>query len=135
MASPAVDNDFQLGTTLGGKQTLRVIGIPNPHPIWRGSVSSVKLGDNSARLLGAPVVEWHWGFLTQAQRDILRTYCPGASALVYITTPTTENVAAVPNAGVAYSGQMIWPAPDVAEDPATGRRLEFKLIIRQLIPT
>lgn len=134
MANPAADTDFKIGTTLGGQVTLASLGISQPHPIWRGAVTSIKLGDNSARLLGAPVVEWDWGFITAAQRDALRTFCPGASAAVFITTPTTENISSVQNASVQYSAMMIWPAPDTPEDPQTGRRLNFKLTFRQLVP-
>lgn|SRR5574341_2194384 len=133
MSNPALDTDFKIGTTLVGMVTLASLGIPNPHPIWRGGVTSVKLGDHSARILGLPVLDWEWGFLGQTQRDALRTYCPGASAQVFIQTPTTENVASVPNASKPYQCQMIWPAPDNPEDPQTGRRLSFRVIFRGMV--
>ena len=135
MANPAIDTDFMIGTTEGGKVTLRSLGITNPHPIWRSGVTSIKLGDGSARVLGLAIVEWNFGFLQQAQRDVLRTYCTGASAHLFITTTTTEKIGGVENAAVAYEGECIWPAPDRPEDPQTGRRLEFVLTFRQLIPT
>ena len=136
MANPATNNDFQIASKasgVGGLVTLASLGIPNPHPIYRTGVQTVKLGDNSARVLGAPIVEWHWGFTQQSWRDTLRTYCTGASADVFIVTPTTENVSSVPNASQRFECQMIWPAPDKPEDPQTGRRLEFALIFRQLV--
>jgi hypothetical protein len=136
MANPALSTDFKIATYAagtGGLVTLKSLGIPNPHPIWKPGVQSIKLGDNSARTLGSPVVEWHWGFLQQAQRDMLRTYCTGASASVYIVTTTTENVSSVPNVSKTYLAQMIWPAPNTPEDPQTGRRLEFMILFRQLV--
>lgn len=132
MANPAVDTDFKIGTTSGGKVTLASLSIPNPHPVWKDAVSKVKLGNNAARYLGAPVLEWHWGFLTAAQRDTLRTYCTGASADVFITTPTTNKSGGVSNVAVNYEAQMWWPSPETPEDPQTGRRLEFVLTFKQL---
>ena len=134
MANPATDLDFKIGTTIGGEVTLASLGIVNPHPIWHQGVQTVKLGDNSGRLLGAQFVEWAWGFLSQASRDVLRaSYCPGASALIVIVTPTTEKVAGVPNASARYQGQVWWPAPNTPEDPQAGRRVQFSLTIKQLI--
>src|SRR5271157_4523519 len=136
MSNPALNTDFQIATFAGGVGalvTLASLGVSNPHPVWLASVSRAKLGDNSARLLGAPTVQWQWGFISQAARDQLRTFCTGASAPVIIITPTTETITAVPNASQRYSCQMIWPAPDTAEDPQTGRRLQFNIIFRQLI--
>jgi hypothetical protein len=136
MSNPAIDTDFQIAPYASGTAglvTLASILIPNPFPVYKTGVNSIKLGDNSARTLGAPVVIWQWGFITQAQRDILRAYCPGASAQVYIITPTTENVSSVPNASQRYQGVMIWPAPNTPEAPQAGRRLEFAIQFRQLV--
>ena len=69
MANPTTDTDFKIATYASGTGalvTLKSLGIPNPHPIYKTAVSMMSLGDNSARLLGAPVVTWHWGFLTAA---------------------------------------------------------------------
>jgi hypothetical protein len=136
MANPAVDADFQIATLaagVGGLVTLRSLGIPNPHPIWKPGVASIDLGDNSARIMGAPAVGWGWGFISQSARDALRTFCTGASAPVIIVTPTTETVSTVPNASARYSCQMIWPAPNTPENPQAGRRLEFLVLYRQLV--
>jgi hypothetical protein len=133
VASPATDNDFQVSIDGVTFVTLRSLGVPNPHPIWHPGVVAVKLGDNSIRILGSAWVEWRWGFLSQAARDALRTYCSGGSAFVYIITPTTENVGGVPNASKGYNAQMVWPAPDAPEDPQAGRRMDFTIIFRQMV--
>ena len=136
MANPTVDTDFKIATFaagVGALVTLASLGIPKPFPIYKTGVSTVKLGDNSARTLGSPMVVWQWGFLTAAQRDTLRTYCPGASASVYIVTPTTEKISSVSNAAQTFLCQMIWPAPDNPEAPQAGRRLEFPIVFRQLV--
>ena len=133
MANPAVDADFQIGTVLGYLDLLHDLGIPNPHPVWKASQDKVVLGDNSIRLLGYPQVAWEWGFLSQEQRDILRTYCTGGSSNVYIVTPTTEKSGGVSNVSVEYQAIMVWPAPEAPEDPQTGRRVQFVITFKQLI--
>jgi len=136
MTNPSIDTDYQIATYadgVGALVTLKSLGISNPHPLWYPAVSKVKLGNNSARLLGAPYVEWRWGYMQSGERDILRTYCKNASALVYIWTPTTEKVSGVSNAAARYQAQMIWPAPEMPEDPQTGRRVQFSIIFRQLV--
>lgn len=136
MSNPALDTDFQLGTTpgyAGDMATLRSLGIPNPKPIWTPGVTTVTLGDNSKRVLGAPTLIWRWGFLSQVARDALRTFCTGGSALVYIITPTTETVSTVPNAPKTYYCQMWWPSPDNPEAPEAGRRMDFSVTFRQLV--
>jgi len=133
MANPAVDTDFEIGTTSGSKATLASLGVPNPHPVWKDAQSKAKLGNNAARYLGSPQVEWQWGFLTAAQRDTLRTYCTGASADVFITTPTTNASGGISNVAVAYEAQMWWPSPEQPEDPMSGRRLNFVIVFKQLV--
>ena len=136
MANPATNDDFKIATLasgVGGLVTLASLNIPNPLPIWSPGVSAVDLGDNSSRTLGSPTVTWHWGFISAACRDILRAYCPGASADVFITTPTTEKVTGVSNASARYECQMVWPAPTTPESPVAGRRLEFSIVFRQLV--
>ena len=133
MANPATNEDFMIGTTLESMVTLASLGIPNPHPIYGQGVQSIKLGNNSARTIGAPVLIWAWGFITQAQRDTLRTYITGASAALYIRSVTTEVVDDEPNGAQDFLAQSWWPSPNTPEDPQTGRRLEFQIIHRQLV--
>ena len=136
MSSPAVDTDFKIATYssgIAGLVTLRSLGIPNPRPVWIPGITSVKLGDNSARNVGSPSVMWQWGFISQSNRDLLRAYCTGASAKVYIITPTVEKVSTVSNYAQRYLAMMIWPAPSRPENPMAGRRMEFSLVFRQLV--
>ncbi len=136
MANPAVDIDFRIATLdagLGALATLASLGIPNPRPIYLPGVESIDLGNYGVRIMGAPYLTWTWGFLSQTNRDILRTYCPGGSADVYITSITTENIGSVPNAAQDFLSKMIWPPPSSPESPQAGRRLEFSLVFRQLV--
>lgn len=136
MSNPTTNNDFKIATFaagVAGLVTLQSLGIPNPFPAYRPGATTVKLGDNSARTLGSPNVVWQWGFLTAAQRDTLRTYCTGASADVFIVSPTTEKISSVSNAAQTFQAKMIWPAPDAPEMPQAGRRLEVAIMFRQLV--
>lgn len=133
MANPASNDDFKIGTTLGGIVTLASLGITNPHPIYGTGVQSIKLGNNAARTIGRPVLLWAWGFISQQERDTLRTYIPGASAQLYVRSVTTEKISSVPNAAQTFLSQAWWPAPNQPEDPQAGRRLEFVITFRQLV--
>ena len=136
MANPATNNEFKIASQAGGVAglaTLASLGIPNPHPIYRTGVSKAKLGNNAARVLGAPTVEWHWGFLQAAQRNTLRAYCTGGSADVFIHTVTVDEISGVSNVAQTFECQMWWPDPEQPEDPQTGRRLEFVLTFKQLV--
>ena len=136
MSNPQTPSDFQIATFAAGTAglvTLDSLGIPMPHPIPQPAVSRAKLGNNAGRLLGAPTVQWQWGFVNQAPRDALRAFCPGASAQVYLITPMNETVAGIPNASARFLAQMWWPAPDVPEDSNAGRRLQFTILFKQLI--
>lgn len=116
---------FMIGTAYATLTNLEALNIPAPRSIWRPYAALADLSDKTVRGLGSPVVVWEWGFLTQAQRDALRTYCTGASSNVWIKTQTMDSAAAY----VYYSGVMIWPEQ---EDYAASRRLNFTLIFRQL---
>lgn len=136
MANPTTNEDYQIATLaagIPGLVTLASLGIANPHPVYLSGTYKVKLGDNSARLLGLPRVTWAWGFVQQTWRDTLRTYCPGASAKVYIVTPTIDKVDDIPNASQLFLAEMIWPDPENPENPQTGRRLEFGILFRQMV--
>jgi len=89
--------------------------------------SVVELADGSKRGVGAPVATWHWDFLPQTMRDQLRTFCPGASASVYIRTYTKDN-ALSPH---YYLAQMIWPTQ--SEETQATRRMDFTIEFRQLV--
>lgn len=68
------------------------VPIPESHrPQSSYLVKTEKLGSAMSRIVGIPVVEWRFPKITVAQRDQLKTYCPGASAYVYIRSALYEN--------------------------------------------
>jgi len=87
----------------------------------------INLGDNSTRGIGAPIVIWHWDKINQTERDFLRTFCPGASAAVFIRTRMLETADSYAN----YSAVMVWPS--MREERDATRRLDFDIEFRELV--
>jgi hypothetical protein len=102
------------------------VNLKAPHGIFKPAVDSINLGNGLARSIGRPVAAWSWGFLTQAQRNILRAFCTGKSARVYITTRVNDSS----DVYVTYDAVMLWP--DEEKKFAT-RRTDFILEFRDLI--
>ncbi len=103
------------------------LGLPAPRGLFTPFTQAVTLGDGGVRGAGWKTAEWRWGFVTRAQRDALRAYCPGASAEVYISTRTVDSSDAY---GV-FRARMLWPQQ---EEPQAGRRLDFSIKFQGLIP-
>ena|SRR5271157_2004117 len=126
---------FQIGTTLEGMTNLENLATPvvPPKSHFTQYADQVPLGDNTVRGVGAPTAHWHWDFLTQAQRDQLRIFCAGASAVVYITTVINDSDATEnPTRYGSFQAVMIWPS--LAEEKDATRRISFDIEFRQLIP-
>ena len=83
-------------------------------------------GDGLARGFGRPACTWNFGFITQRQRDVFRTYCTGKSARVYIRTRQIDNADSMRT----YTAAMMWPDQ---EDRQSTRRLNFTLEFRDLV--
>jgi hypothetical protein len=121
--------EFEIGLTQGALVNLEVLSTPVIPPKWFYSPysESIPLGDGSVRGVGAPMATWRWGFIKRAQRDKLRTFCPGASASVCIRTYTTETA----DIAKEFSCDMYWPTE--AEEVNSSRRLDFTIEFRNLV--
>ena len=93
--------------------------LPAPRSTFSPHSQYLRLGDGSVRGGGWATATWRWGFLTQAQRDQLRTFCTDASASVYIKPRKNDNSAAYQ----VYAATMIWPQEEERE--TSGKRLDF----------
>ena len=102
------------------------LGLPAPHGLFTAYSQPIGLGNGLVRGAGWQTAEWQWGFISRAHRDLLRAYCPGASASVYIKTRTNDSA----DAFAIYAAKMLWPQQ---EDPQAGRRLEFSLKFQGLV--
>jgi len=103
-------------------------GFPAPKGVFQPYTIALPLEDGGVRGGGWKKAVWKWSFVTQAQRDTLRAYCPGASADVYIKTRTVDNA----DAYAIYSAKMLWPGPDPEQRDAL-RRIDFELTFQALI--
>lgn len=97
-----------------------------PKSFYEPFADYVDLVDASRKGVGWASAEWHWDYLTQAQRNALRVYCTGASSTVYIRTRGNDSS----DQYVYLTGTMIWPEGD--EDKTAGRRLDFTIRFRNL---
>ena len=101
--------NYAIGLTSGSMLQLGVevgstVAAPKADPVLHSQY--IPLADGSTRGLGWYFVDWQFGFITAAQRTILRVYCPypQASKLVYIVTRTHEA-----DAFALFTGYMVWP--------------------------
>ena len=124
--------DYQIGASYGALANVEGLSTPVPAPksSYRPYASSVPLGDGSFRGTGYPVATWRFGYLTAAQRNMLRTFCTGKSASVYIKTRITDAVSGASDAYKIFTAIMVWPDE---EERQAGRRLEFEIEFRHLV--
>ena len=118
--------EYKIATALIDLALLSELTTPVPWPFASvtPSVGSITLGDGTERAIGSPLAAWHWGFLTSAQRDQLKTFCPGKSAAVYIRT-------ILPDGSFAdYSAIMVWPQNEMRQ---AGRVIDITVEFRQLV--
>jgi hypothetical protein len=129
----AVDN-YCIGTTYGNLTNVENLtpSIPGPEAMkhFQGYTHTPDLGNGLVRGGGFPKTAWHWGFLSAAQRDVLRsTYCSGKSSNVYIRTTDGSYTSGSPTYKV-YQAVMIWPD---TEDRFAGRSLDITIEFRNLV--
>lgn len=119
---------YQIGTALGSMTNLESLTTPVSPPKSKPKFyeEALDLGDSTVRGGGRPSVVWHWDFLTQAQRDQLRTFCTGASANIYIKSRGLDSTSAY----MCYSAVMIWP---IEEERVATKRLDFNIEFRNLV--
>ena len=117
--------EYEIGSTYGGMANLGELSTPVPAPARTFKPYSVRkpLGDGTVRGLGFAQATWRWGYLTQDQRDQLRTFCSGASAGVYIKTRKNDGTYQV------YSAVMVWPDE---EEFKNGKVLDFSIQFIQM---
>ncbi len=118
-------SNFKIGTTLEGITSLDALTtwIPDPKTEFRFYSKQLDLGSGLKRGAGWPITTWTYGFLTQAQREQLRTFCTTASAEVYIQTRTRdEDTGETPSLFKIYKAVMTWPEH---EEYRASRRLDF----------
>jgi hypothetical protein len=114
-----------------GANTVNLEDLTTPLDAPRSSFvdysQTIPLGDGTVRGAGWPIAEWRWGYMSQAQRDQLRTFCTGASAAVYVRTRENDTS----DAYQRYTCTMIWPTD--GEEKVHGKRLDFVVTFQNLV--
>lgn len=128
---------IKLATYAGGTAgltALSAMGTAVKEPadvLYYPYATTIRTGDGSARGVGLPYATLSWKNIPRAQRDMLRTYCTGASADVYAMLPTNDSNKTY----ATYSGVMIWPKKEPygygVQDEIIS---DFTVTIAQLVP-
>lgn len=86
-------HEYEYGTTLGGMQPLRDIGIKaSPLAGFRQYSVAVRLGDGTLQGHGFPIITWHWNFISVAERAVFVDSLNGAlSGTAFIRTRLPDN--------------------------------------------
>jgi len=101
--------------------------LPPPKSTFNEYSQLLDLGNGSVRGAGWAVATWRFGYLSQAQRDQLRTFCAGASTAVYIRSRKNDTS----DAYQYYSANFVWPVGQEQKDH--GFRLDFVAEFRDAI--
>jgi len=83
---PLTPTTFELGTTLGGIASLASLGLLAPESQYIDFSQRVVSADGIAHGLGYPSAVWHYGFMSQAEYDILRGIIPSLGKAIFIST-------------------------------------------------
>lgn len=118
-----------IGTSMGSLTNLESLSTPvtPPKSTFSQYAELVGLGSGGTRGVGLPIASWRWGFIHRAERDELRTFCPGASAVVYIRTYTKETS----DVTAYYRATVHWPV--LEEEVDASRRIGFVLNFTDMI--
>lgn len=120
---------FEIGPDVSDTTNYFDLGVPYPKTAYHPYAGTIDLDDLTQRGVGLPSIVQSWAVITQAARDVLRVYCPGASAPVTIRTRTNDNSAEF----LYYTSIMVWPS--LAEEYDAAHRLGFSITFRNCILT
>jgi len=113
---------YMIGATYESMAYLETLKIVAPLQAFKPYAIAVERGDGAVLGQGWAQVKWYWSFISEAERDILKGYCTGLSAEVYIRTLDEELD------WHTYRTVMIWPVE--AEDRQVGASIKFELTFR-----
>ena len=127
-------SNYMIGTTQAGLVDLASLTVPVRSPKFTFDYYSqaLQLGSGLVRGGGWPVASWIWSSLPAAQRDQLRVFCPGASALIYIQTRVNSNLSGVVDQFRQFQAVMVWPVPEGERD-FTGIRTNLVIKFQKMV--
>lgn len=115
--------DFRIGTTQANMTNIEAltVALPVPRAIFRDYAETITAASGRTYGRGYPICRWNFAMLTSAQRQQLKSYCTGLSAVVYIRTLANDDQY------YDYRAIMHWPVEE-DRDPSKRRdRLEFEI--------
>jgi hypothetical protein len=91
--------------------------------------SVVQLANGAARGLGPGVIRWTFAYITVAQRKAFRDLCAGASASVYISSASLDDITTYNT----YAATVVWPEQETRDNLLGSRNfvLEFRNLVLQ----
>jgi hypothetical protein len=115
--------DFRIGTTQANMTNIELLPVPLPVPrsIFRDFSEAVVAASGRSYGRGLPVCKWVFAMLTSAQRQQLKSYCIGLSAVVYIRTLVNDDQY------YNYRAIMHWPIDEERDASKRRDRLEFEI--------
>jgi hypothetical protein len=120
---------YAIGLSSGSMTLLSALSTPVDQPKGDYMPYSAEqvLVSGLVRGTGLPVDTWHWDVLPREQRDMLRTFCPGKSAQVYITTKTKD----MTDSYHTFQAIMVWPTDKEVRD--VQRRTDFAIKFQSMV--
>lgn len=115
--------EYKIGSTLGGMSLLTSLGIrAAPQAGYRQYATVLKLGDNTQKGQGFPIITWHWAFVSLAERAVFMAFLSAGalSATVFIRSRLPNNTFA------NYQCKMQVPTGE--ENLSVGKILDFTLV-------
>ena len=116
--------NYQIGTTQAGMIDVVKLGLPIPKATPVDYSEYRTLGDGSQRGVGWQTAVWRYDYITLEELAVLRQFCSGASAQVFIETLKRDGLYDV------YTGIMLMTEP---ETPKADFLLDFVVRFIQLV--
>ena len=118
---------FEIATTLEELTDLAELttAIEPPKSSYLPYARVVNKGNGGTRGIGMPVASWTFGVLSIEQYNQLKSFCPEASAEIYIRTKKDDDSFA------EFQGKIIWP--NDPQDRWYAQRRSFTILFRNLI--
>lgn len=128
MTNPDI-SDYQIATTQVGLTNVNALATPvsDPRSTYTPYAEEIALSSGLVRGMGYPTATWSWDIISRAERDMLRTFCPGKSATVYIRTKTMDTA----DSYHTFQCVMVWPTQD--EERTYQRRMQFKISFKTMV--
>jgi len=121
---------YGIGPDINNIVYFKEVGALKDVPAPKGSLmegSELRdLASGGARLVGYPIITWHWDFFRAEWYDALRSICPSASGSVVIRTTTNDLL----DEFQTFTAKYIWP---IELEKDAHRRIDFDLTFRHAI--